>query len=268
MGKFEGVLLVGDFDDTLYGKDKVIPPANLRALDYFLAQGGRFTVATGRAHTTFAPYAHLLPINAPVVLFNGAALYDFQADTMLLQTFLDDSAPKDLAALGTAIPELGFEIYHGEDIYVFHPNWVTQYHMGVVGKDYTCCPIEDMPTPWTKVIVQQEHDILLNARQWLTEHCAGKYETIFSNRLYLEMTDRGSTKGGMVDELARRLGIRPENVYCVGDNQNDIPMLERSAIPFAPSNCAEAVKEYGAQILCHCDEGVLAQIVDILDKRY
>ena len=55
MGKFDGVLLVSDFDDTLYGANRRIPPRNLEALHYFVSQGGRFTVATGRAHRTFAP---------------------------------------------------------------------------------------------------------------------------------------------------------------------------------------------------------------------
>ena len=55
MGKFDGVLLVSDFDDTLYGLDLRVCPRNIEALNYFIAQGGRFTVATGRAHTTFAP---------------------------------------------------------------------------------------------------------------------------------------------------------------------------------------------------------------------
>ena len=59
MGKFDGVLLASDFDDTLYGLDRQVCPRNRKALNYFIAQGGRFTVATGRAHTTFAPYAHL-----------------------------------------------------------------------------------------------------------------------------------------------------------------------------------------------------------------
>ena len=49
MGKFDGVLLVSDFDDTLYGANRQIPPRNLEALHYFVGQGGRFTVATGRA---------------------------------------------------------------------------------------------------------------------------------------------------------------------------------------------------------------------------
>lgn len=41
-------------------------------------------------HRTFAPYAHLAPINAPVVLSNGSTIYDFQTETMLVQTLLDD----------------------------------------------------------------------------------------------------------------------------------------------------------------------------------
>ena len=66
------------------------------ALDYFTREGGTFTVATGRAHPTFAPHAGCAPINAPVVLSNGSALYDFQQGRMLKQTFLPQSAPEDL----------------------------------------------------------------------------------------------------------------------------------------------------------------------------
>ena len=54
----------------------------------------------------------------------------------------------------------------------------------------------------------------------------------------------------------------------MGDNQNDIPMLAVSAIPFAPSNCAQEVRDWGARILGSCDESCVAQIVAILDKRY
>ena len=80
MGKFDGVLLVSDFDDTLYAPDVAVPERNVSAIRYFTGEGGRFTVATGRAHRTFAPYVHLVPLNAPVILSNGAAIYDFQAD--------------------------------------------------------------------------------------------------------------------------------------------------------------------------------------------
>ena len=160
MGKFDGVLLVSDFDDTLYDSHCQVPRRNLEALDRFLAQGGRFTVATGRAHRTFAPYVHLAPVNAPVVLSNGSAIYDFQKDEFLVQTYLSPSAPQDLDGVMEAFPQLGMEAYHGEDIYVFRPNWITDLHMKKVGTDYTVCPIREMPTPWTKAILQQDHGVL------------------------------------------------------------------------------------------------------------
>ena len=72
----------------------------------------------------------------------------------------------------------------------------------------------------------------------------------------------------MVLKLAQLLGIRRENLYCVGDNQNDIPMLSVSAIPFAPANCAQEVKDWGATVIRSCQEDCVAQIVSILDMRY
>ena len=74
MGKFDGVLLASDFDDTFICHDLTIPAANLQALHYFTGEGGLFTIATGRAHPTIAPNAPHRPNNAPVILSNGAAL--------------------------------------------------------------------------------------------------------------------------------------------------------------------------------------------------
>ena len=83
MGKFQGVLLVSDFDNTLVYTEEVLlgggslPPLsreNRRALEYFTAQGGLFSVATGRALPSFAPIAPTLPMNGPTVLFNGGHL--------------------------------------------------------------------------------------------------------------------------------------------------------------------------------------------------
>lgn len=58
MGRFDGVLLASDFDNTLiYTEDALrsgvpvppLPPRNRQALEWFMTEGGRFTVATGRA---------------------------------------------------------------------------------------------------------------------------------------------------------------------------------------------------------------------------
>ena len=86
--------------------------------------------------------------------------------------------------------------------------------------------------------------------------------------MLLECTAKTATKGGMVLKLAQRLGVRREHIYCVGDNQNDIPMLAVSAVPFAPANCAQAVRDWGAVLLSSCEEDCVAQVIQTLDRRY
>ena len=268
MGKFDGVLLVSDYDDTFLGTNHAVSPRNYAALDYYLSQGGLFTIATGRAHRTFSPHVHLAPVNAPVILSNGSALYDFQKNEMVLQTMLPDSCLEDLSDVLARFPSLGAEFYHGEDIFVHNPNYITEAHMKKVGTEYEICPVPEMPRPWTKVILQEENHIQRQVQRYMLDTYGDGYEAVFSNHYYLEITRKGSTKGGMVDELIKRLNLDPKKVYCVGDNQNDIPMLERSAIPFAPANCAQEVKDWGAQLVCSCDDGVIGDIVEILDTIY
>ena len=268
MGKFDGVLLASDFDDTLYGSDYTVSEENVKALTYFTEEGGRFTVATGRAHATFAPVWKLSPINAPVVLSNGSALYDFQADRMIHETFLPDRVREDMEEVCARFPALGFESYHGDEIYAYNPNEVTWHHLNRAKCSCTICPVGEMPLPWSKAILQQDNDLLRKVQRYMLERWAEHYEVIFSNRVLLELTCKGSNKGGMVLYLADLLGIGREHIYCVGDNQNDLPMLAISAIPFAPANCAPEVKAWGARVIGSCDQSCLAQIVEILDQRY
>ena len=74
MGKFDGVLLASDFDNTLIYTEEALrtgapvpplPERNRESLTYFMAQGGRFAVSTGRALAAFLKYAALVPMNAP-----------------------------------------------------------------------------------------------------------------------------------------------------------------------------------------------------------
>lgn len=269
MKKFDGVLLVSDFDDTLYNSKLKVSPENLEAIRYFMENGGRFTVATGRAHNAFAAQTAVVPLNAPVVLSNGSSIYDFQKDEYVIQTYLAPSVREDCGEIIAAVPEIGFEAYHGEEVYAFHPNAVTERHSRRVGIRYTAAERpEDIPLSWSKVIFEQELDILERVEALVKRRWPEKYEIIFSNRYLLEMTDRDSNKGKMVLRIADALGIRPENIYCVGDNKNDIPMLEISAIPFAPANAAPAVKEMGARVVGSSDEHCIRDVVTILDERY
>ena len=270
MGKFDGVLFYTDYDDTLYNSAHTVSPENHAAIRYFMDNGGRFSIATGRAHRTFTPQIARegLVFNAPVVLSNGAALYDYEAGRYLVETRLDGETPGRMARLCREFPDLAFEAYHGEDIYVHNPNSVTMAHLAKVGSPYRTAPIGEMPVPWTKVIMEQSHPCLLAVQARILELWGDYYEAIFSNHLLLELTARGCHKGAMAAKAAQLLHIARSNLYCMGDNQNDIPMLALSAIPFAPANCAQEVKDWGARVLGSCDEHAVAQAIEILDKLY
>ena len=269
MGKFDGVLLVSDYDDTLISWDLKFSDGNRDAILYFTGEGGRFSVATGRGYSTFVKQAGQLPLNAPCVLSNGASIYDFQADRPVYESFL--SAPEALACLDGVMkrfPSGSCEAYHGAEIYAWNPNVVTERHMERVSGSYTLCPPEEMPQPWSKLLLEEDHELLKQVQHMVRTEWGDHFEAIFSNRYLLELTHKGCHKGGMVLRLSDVLGVARESIYCVGDNQNDIPMLAVSAIPFAPANCVQEVRDWGAKLVASCNDSCIAEIVEILDRIY
>ena len=76
MKKFEGMILACDMDGTLLDDDREISQENEQALCYFTEEGGRFTLATGRAPHAIEPYISQLPFNAPYSLLNGSLILD------------------------------------------------------------------------------------------------------------------------------------------------------------------------------------------------
>ncbi len=268
MGKFDGVLLASDFDETYCAEGKFVHPDNLKMLEYFESEGGTFTISTGRAVRTFAPLAHLCPVNAPVVAANGAQLYDFSTGTMLVEEFLPDSITEDLESLFSHHTALGVEVYQDDGVYLYHPSFWAWFHIRKARVKPKVLPLREIPQPWSKAIIQHHYRLLRPAQEEILERWGDKYEAIFSCDHMLELTAKGCTKGGRVLDLAGRLGIARENIYCVGDNQNDLPMLAISAIPFAPENCTQEVKDSGAYLLPRCKDGAIAELVRVLDKKY
>ena len=139
MGKFDGVLIASDFDNTIvYTEDALyagaptpdISPENRAAIEHFMAGGGTFCVATGRAKPSFEPIRRRIPSNGPTILFNGAAIYDFRAEKYLCTAFLPETVRGHLAPLAARFPQIGVELYHDDNsIHALHANDVTRRHM-------------------------------------------------------------------------------------------------------------------------------------------
>ena len=84
--RFEGILIASDFDRTLTDPLGRVPERNLEALRMFMEEGGRFSVASGRSVPMFRSKKPLFESNAPSILFNGAACYDFDRECLVFGT--------------------------------------------------------------------------------------------------------------------------------------------------------------------------------------
>ena len=280
MGKFTGVLLASDFDNTLlYTEDALrtgapvppLPERNREALESFMAQGGRFAIATGRALAAFLRHAENVPMNAPGVVCNGAAIYDFARGEYLENAMLDASARERGQAVLDRFPDVAVEAYHIDNvIHVVRPNAISRQHEHMTHVALTEAPsLLDVPLPLGKLLFEAEHETLEQVLAFLRDRgWAEDYELIFSVSHLLEMTTRGANKGGMVRRLADRLGISMDHVYCAGDEANDLSMLSAAAEGFAPANASAAVRESGATVVCHARDGAIADVIEILDRKY
>lgn len=273
MGKFDGYLLVVDFDDTFrpYGQREV-PEENLQAAAYFMEEGGLFTVATGRDPLSFLSIRDLFTINAPAVLSNGAVLFDPESGEDLYESFLPFSCRRDLTALLEAFPEIGLEIIRGTDVRVVRSNTNLEHHLRAMGAEVHLTDMDRILFPWTKAAVilpGDLHRISADAHaviSWLEEHCPGAYDAVASGAI-VDIAAAGNNKGTGVEKLAGFMDIPRERVVCVGDSWNDLPMLRFAGHSFAPENALDEVKgEPGVIIVGPCFR-CLADVVDHLENE-
>ena len=276
MGKFDGVLIASDFDNTMVytegalrsgGPVPAISRENRDAIEYFMAQGGTFSVATGRALPSFASVMDGVPMNGPTVLFNGAAIYDFPQKKYLVTAFLPDSVRQHVTEVVTALPQVAVELYHDDNtIHALNANDVTRRHMHITHEVDT---MDDVPSPISKALFSTEEAHLpalldfLASRPWYHD-----YEVVPSAVTLVELTAKGANKGGMVRRLADLLDVARENVICVGDHANDISMLTWAGQGYAPANAIPQVLHTpGVRRLPDCRDNAIAQLIRSLDKQ-
>ncbi len=281
MGKFSQVLIASDFDNTLVYTEEALrsgaavgglSEGNRQAIEYFMAEGGTFCMATGRALPSYLTIAPLVPSNGPAIIANGAAIYDPATKSMAATAYLPEAVRVHVEALEAQMDGLAYEIYHDDDqMFMVRPNDITRRHVHL-----THLPavelggIREAPSPISKVLFEEEEDrmeqlaALIAAQPW-----ADGYEVVRSAPFLMELTAKGANKGGMLRELARLTGKSLAHTYTAGDHANDIDMLRLSRIGFAPENAIPAVKQTpGVQLLPDCRHDAIAAMIEEIGKMY
>ncbi len=271
MGKFDNILIISDIDGTFLGKKSRIVPENIDAIEYFKAEGGRFTFASGRMDVNMRTAIPMLKelINAPAVLANGSYMYDFTCDAVVDVNYLNGPLAADMSCfIRENYPDIGLRMSTSR-------GFLTDAMVGLIERDLsrkmiTKVFVEPVNTwaencdDWYKLVVRGPADVLDAIRAELLVRYPGKFEHCKSAPTFYEIQNAGCTKATMIERLRKRIegevGHRLK-VYCCGDYENDIPMLLAADVAACPENALDTVKNICDLTLCHCDSGFIADLI-------
>ena len=246
-GEFEGYLLVADVDDTFCPEHGApVPEEHRRAAQHFMDEGGLFTSATGRDVRSYYSIRDKFTVNAPLVLSNGAVIFDGESGESWYESFLPFSCRNDLTAARDAFPGTGMEVHRGADVRVCGRNATLEEHLSRMGVPVSEADPGHILYPWTKAVLVAPDELRAESETthalcaWIAAQFPGRYEAVPSSAL-VDVVAAGSDKGSGVRRLAEFLDILPENIVCIGDGWNDIPMLRAAGRAFAPETALPEV---------------------------
>ena len=122
MGIYSDVLLTADYDRTLTAPDSTIPQRNVEAICYFMENGGAFTVNTGRSVPMARPFLDKVPVNAPLLLYNGSAAYDVQTGKFLFYHEIPLDLWQTVRTCMELFPDMTVEVQGVDAHYRFQEN--------------------------------------------------------------------------------------------------------------------------------------------------
>ncbi len=266
---FSNFLIASDLDGTFLNKKGELVPRNSEAILRFTAGGGGFTLNTGRPHITISPTVPQPKqlFNAPCSHCNGAYLYDFQSEQFFFEELLPEKDTADLLNFAlTYCADIAFRANARKQIRIFVPEgaerpFVPGCNEGLVTFDL---PVEKWPMDdWYKIVFIADAPRIAKVRRDLVAVFGDRFAMMTSSAHALEVQAKSASKAVGLDKM-RRLSpdMKARTLIACGDFENDIPMLKAADIAICPANAMDEVKAICDLVLCDCDEGLIADIIE------
>ena len=244
-------LVVLDMDGTIYGRQFAggISPRVRRAIAAVQATGTPVTIATGRIFDFVRSVAPELGITLPVITAQGAVIGDPVSGEALSEALIEPEAARSVAAWAdeeerttvfylndaggrtrmvqnapaTANGRIGWEGWDSAtyDHWFGSPREMHESLLDVVSEP---------ASPMLKFITINDHAREPDLTAALQQRFGDCVHMSRSHQYLVEGTAPEANKGHGLLWVTERLGIDPERVLAIGDNENDIPMLRAAGL--------------------------------------
>ncbi|WP_313538349.1 sugar-phosphatase [Enterococcus sp.] len=261
-------LIAIDIDGTLLNDDRKITPAVYQALKAAEAQGVRIVLCTGRPLTGVQDLLTELDLftdNDFVITYNGSLVQKTKDQAIISEFGLSH---EDYAFVEMTARQLGVHLHVETQDTMFTANRdispYTVYEAFLVNMPLKYRTPEEMTPDLNiiKMMMIDEPALLDSVIPQLPAALTEQYNVVKSAPFFLEVLNKKAHKGAAVKKLAEHLGIDQSEVMAIGDNENDLTMVEYAGIGVAMANATENVRNMADVITASNEEDGVAKVIN------
>ena len=269
MKKINYPLIVSDFDGTLVHKDGTISNENKEKISAYIQAGGKFAISTGRLPAGILPRVRELGLTGMVCCCQGAIIMDIETG----QPILEGKLPYETTlAIVEKMEELNLHIHlydaweyysnRNDEALKFYERAVRSKAKLVVDRPMSQFVRERRFESYKVLAMVEEKD---NARIIQEIKKAGFVgcEVTKSDNFLVEVINANYSKGTAVEYLANYYQIPLKKTIAIGDQHNDLPMIERAGLGIAVHNADESLKAKADYVTDRAhEEGAVAEVIE------
>jgi Cof subfamily protein (haloacid dehalogenase superfamily) len=251
-------LIALDIDGTLLDEHSHLPAANRDAVAEASARDIEIALVTGRRYDFALPIAHQFPCPLTMIVNNGALVKSSSGETQFVNLLPIKVAAqvlewttdyREMASVCFNRPRENQVIYEHIDYedplrgaYFAH-NREYLAEMVPLRDCLTEDPIQVMFTGYANQA--REVESYLSHLPFASEYSVAM--TVYEKRDFglVDVIARGCSKGATLAEWVRRRGFDREDVLAMGDNLNDMEMLQYAGLPVVMGNSVPELKTMG-----------------------
>lgn len=265
-------LLALDIDGTLLDSHGQLPAENIDAIARAIEHGVEVALATGRRYDFARPVFEQLPSPLTLVLSNGAVVKTHEGETVMRRLLPREVAREVLAAVPqhrheAAVtfdrPREGQIVYQAIDWE--HPRHQKFFasnrpYLAEMNPLENCLTEDPVQVMFTGGCVEMRE--LFNELRGGDRYSVALTEYEFRDFSLVDVLQAGCSKGAALQDLAQARGYAREEIMAVGDNLNDIEMLEFAGRPVVMGNAIPDLQARGWAVTTDNDRAGVARAVE------